>query len=246
MEPFMSPQKNIKLSVVAPAYNEEENIRSLIREIEDALKDFTDSYEIILVNDGSLEVCRELLRTHSCLRVLTLKARCGQTAGFDAGFQSASGQFISTIDADLQNDPADIPRLLKVLLEQKADLVNGWRRRRQDNQIRRISTKIANDVRNWLTHETIQDSACGLKVFRKECIQKLKLYTGMHRFLPTLFKIEGFTVIEVPVNHRLRIAGKAKYRVFNRLFRALRDTFAVRWMQKRSPAYQKEELFCDQ
>ena len=125
--------------------------------------------------------------------------------------------------------------------DQQCGLVNGWRADRRDPWIRLVSTRIANGVRNWLTHEQIHDSGCGLKVFRRECIDRLKLFNGMHRFLPTLVKMEGYEVIEVPVNHRPRTAGKAKYGVLNRVFKALRDAFAVRWMQQRMLHYECQE-----
>jgi hypothetical protein len=131
--------------------------------------------------------------------------------------------------------------MLALLEQDRCDMVNGWRRDRQDPWIRLVSTRIANGVRNRLTGETIQDSACGLKVFRRECVERLKLFNGMHRFLPTLVKLEGYRVVERPVHHRARMAGKAKYGVANRLFRALRDTFAVRWMQARHVRYEVDE-----
>ena len=121
--------------------------------------------------------------------------------------------------------------------EDNSDMVNGWRRQRHDNWLRLLSTRIGNGVRNWLTWEQVHDAASGLKVFRKECLENIKLFSGMHRFLPTLMKIEGWRVMEVPVNHRTRRAGHAKYGVVNRMFRGLRDTFAVRWMQKRALRY---------
>ncbi|HNT37424.1 MAG TPA: glycosyltransferase, partial [bacterium] len=163
------------------------------------------------------------------------------TSALDCALRRARGKYIASLDADLQNDPKDIPTMLVPIVSGKCDMVNGWRKDRRDPWIRLVSTKIANGVRNWLTHETIRDSACGLKVFRRECIERVKLYKGMHRFLPTLVKMEGFRVIEVPVNHRPRTAGKTKYSIGNRLFRALRDAFAVRWMQSRTVLYQYEE-----
>lgn len=245
----MSNKINTRISVVTAAYNEEDNIRQLVQEIDNALKGYNDSSEIIVVNDGSrdgtLDVCRDLLKQYACLRVISLKRRYGQTAAIDAGFKSASGEFVAMLDADLQNDPADIPSLVDILIEKECDLVNGWRFERKDKAIRRISTKIANYVRNWLTNEIIHDSACGIKVFRRDCLKNIKLFAGMHRFLPTLFRMEGFNVVEVRVNHRPRTAGQAKYGVMNRVFKALRDTFAVRWMQRRTLRYEKEEILAD-
>jgi dolichol-phosphate mannosyltransferase len=238
--------REIYLSVVAPAHNEADNLPRLIEETTAALDSLGREWEMIIVNDastdGTLALLRERMKTCAHLRVLSLQRRSGQTAAVDAGLRHARGSFLAMLDADLQNDPADIPRLLDVLLAQGCDFVNGWRANRRDPWIRLVSTRVANRVRNWLTHEQIHDSACGLKVFRRECLGRLKLFNGMHRFLPTLVKMEGYRVVEVPVNHRPRTAGKAKYGVLNRVFKALRDAFAVRWMQARTVRYECQEL----
>jgi dolichol-phosphate mannosyltransferase len=228
----------IHLSVVAPAHNEVDNLPRLVEEIAAALAKSEYAWEVIITDDASTDgtaaVLRDLRKKYPQLRVLSMRQRSGQTAAVDAALRHARGTFLAMLDADLQNDPADIPRMLEMLQSQPCDFVNGWRANRRDPWIRLISTRIANGVRNWLTHEQIHDSACGLKVFRRECIDRLKLFNGMHRFLPTLVKMEGYRVIEVPVNHRPRTAGKAKYGVLNRVFKALRDAFAVRWMQQRT------------
>jgi len=236
----------VHLSVVAPAHNEADNLPRLIEETVAALTPLQQRWEIIIVNDastdGTLGILRDLMKNCPGLRVLSLRQRSGQTAALEAGLHRAKGSFIAMLDADLQNDPADIPRLLEVLHAQPYDLVNGWRANRRDPWLRLVSTRIANGVLNRLTHEHIHDSACGLKVFRRECLSRLKLFNGMHRFLPTLVKMEGYRVIEVPVNHRPRVAGKAKYGVLNRAFKALRDCLAVRWMQHRVLRYECQEL----
>jgi glycosyltransferase involved in cell wall biosynthesis len=238
--------KEIYLSVVAPAHNEADNLPRLLDETTAALTPLGREWEIIIVNDastdGTLPLLRERMKAGARLRVLSLRQRSGQTAAVDAGLRHARGSFLAMLDADLQNDPADIPRLLDVLQAQGCDFVNGWRAHRRDPWIRLVSTRVANRARNWLTHEQIHDSACGLKVFRRECLDRLKLFNGMHRFLPTLVKMEGYRVVEVPVNHRPRTAGKAKYGVLNRVFKALRDAFAVRWMQQRAVRYECQEL----
>jgi glycosyltransferase involved in cell wall biosynthesis len=235
----------IHLSVVAPAHNEMDNLPRLIEEIAAALAKSEYAWEVIITDDASTDdtaaVLRDLRKKYPQLRVLSMRQRSGQTAAVDAALRHARGTFLATLDADLQNDPADIPRMLEMLQSQPCDFVNGWRANRRDPWIRLVSTRIANGVRNWLTHEQIHDSACGLKVFRRECIDRLKLFNGMHRFLPTLVKMEGYQVMEVPVNHRPRIAGKAKYGVLNRVFKALRDAFAVRWMQQRILRYECQE-----
>lgn len=231
----------IELSIVIPAFNEAENLDPLIAEIEAVFQDISFDWELIIVNDGSTDVTREVLHNiqKRCpqLRVLSFRVRSRKTSALDAGFRSARGRLIATMDADLQNDPADIPKLMQWIVEDKSDMVNGWRQQRHDNWLRLLSTRIGNGVRNWLTAEQVHDAACGIKVFRKECLENIKLFTGLHRFLPTLMKLEGWRVMEVPVNHRERHAGYAKYGVGNRLFRGLRDTFAVRWMQKRALRY---------
>ncbi len=241
----MPKTNDIFLSIVTPAHNEVENLPRLIEEVTTVASSIGSPWELIVVNDGSTDATESILRTamrsSPQLRVLSMKARSGQTAAVEAGLRTARGQFVAIMDADLQNDPADLPAMLKLLVEDQCDMVNGWRRDRQDPWIRLVSTRIANWVRNTLTHEDIRDSACGLKVFKQHCIPTLKLFNGMHRFLPTLVKMGGFRVIEVPVNHRPRSAGKAKYGVSNRLFKALRDTFAVRWMQSRALRYEFTE-----
>ena len=244
----MSPSSyhsDVYLSVVAPAYNEAGNLAQLVEEISATTSGMGRAAETIIVNDGSTDettdVLRRLMARFPRLRVLDMKERSGQTAALDAGLRVAKGQFIATLDADLQNDPADLPAMLERLEARRCDMVNGWRRRRQDPWIRRVSTRVANAVRNKLTGEDIRDSACGMKVFRRECLTPLRLFRGMHRFLPTLVKLDGFRVLEMPVSHRSRVAGEAKYGIANRLFRALRDTFAVRWMQSRNLRYECEE-----
>ncbi len=238
-------QNEIYLSVVAPAHNEAENLGGLVDEVTAVASGLKQPWEVIIVNDGSTDetesVLRERVKTCPQLRVLSMKQRSGQTAAVEAGLRVARGRFVAMTDADLQNDPADLPAMLELLARDECDMVNGWRRDRQDPWIRLVSTRIANAVRNKLTHETIRDSACGLKVFKRECLPPLKFFNGMHRFLPTLVKMEGFRVVEIPVHHRPRSAGKAKYGVLNRVFKALRDAFAVRWMQSRTVRYEFTE-----
>jgi glycosyltransferase involved in cell wall biosynthesis len=173
------------------------------------------------------------------LVIVRLDGNQGQTAAFDAGFKSARGRVIVTMDADMQNHPGDIPDLLKNIEEY--DVVCGIREKRQDSIVRLVSSRIANWVRNRLTHEQIEDVGCSLRAMKAECVSDLKLYDGMHRFLPTLLKLDGWTVTEIPVSHRPRKRGQAKYGIRNRLFRGLRDLFAVRWMQSRWLRYNIKE-----
>jgi len=232
-----------ELSVVIPVYNEEENIPILIRELEETLNHLGKIYEIIMVDDGSrdksLERILEAQRENPRIRVISFEKNAGQTSAMDAGFRAARGEVIVTLDADLQNSPGDIPLLLEKIPEY--DMVCGFRAERSDPWIRKISSVIANSVRNALTHEEIKDIACSLKAYKRECLQKVKLYNGMHRFLPTLFKMEGFRVIEVRVGHYPRRHGTAKYNIRNRIFRSFVDLLAVLWMKKRQLNYRIRE-----
>ncbi len=195
-------------------------------------------YEAVIVDDASTDGTREkLLGLHgkyAWVRVISLVKNSGQTAAMDAGFRHAWGKVFGTVDADMQNDPAEILRLMK-LLGPEVDMVNGWRKDRQDKNkgMRRIQTKVANGIRNWLSGDDIKDSACGLKVYKRECLEGFTLYKGMHRFFPTLVKMRGFKVIEVPISHHPRFAGTTKYKFGSRVFRAFVDLLAVRWMKKR-------------
>jgi len=229
----------MQLSVVIPVYNEEDNLGELSDRLFAAIAPLSQPFELIFIDDGSsdqsAEVIRQLGIQHSEIRLLQFEQNSGQTSALDAGFRAARGEQVVMIDSDLQNDPADIPLLLKHL--QDHDMVAGKRVKRNDPWIRLVSTRIANGIRNWVSGEDITDSACGLKAFRREVIERLKLYDGLHRFLPTLARIEGFSVIEVPVSHHPRKKGKAKYNIRNRAFRALIDLFAVTWMKKRHLKY---------
>jgi dolichol-phosphate mannosyltransferase len=245
----MCDEDKVYMSVVAPAYNEEANLPHLVEQVERALSKFEKSWEFIIVDDGSkdnsLDILKSLMAKKQFLRVIRLLNNSGQSTALEAGIRNACGRIIATLDSDLQNDPSEIPRMARLIIEGKCDFVNGWRRKRNDPWIRRVSTKIANAVRNWLTKESIHDSACGLRVFRRQCFQNMKLFRGMHRFLPTLAKIQGYSVLEVGVNHRPRVAGKAKYGVWNRVFCGLRDIFAIRWMASRIVNYQSIEITRD-
>jgi dolichol-phosphate mannosyltransferase len=232
------------LSLVIPAYNEQETIDALLERVGSVLPAIGKPFEVILVDDGSTDQTPQLLQAAKekipWLRVLRLKKNSGQSAAIDAGFKAARGEIIATIDADLQNDPEEIPRLLPLL--NGYDMITGWRRDRHDTGMRRIQSKIANRIRNWLSEETIEDSASSLKIYRRHCVEGLKLYNGMHRFLPTLVKMRGYTVTEVPVKHSARYAGTAKYGLRNRALRAFIDLLAVRWMKKRYLYYEVEEV----
>lgn len=224
------------LSLVVPLYNEVENLEDLAREIRAVLEPTALSWESIFVDDGStdgsLELLRRLAAADPTVRVLRHARNAGQSAGLATGFRAARGAIVVTLDADLQNDPADIPKLLAEL-ERGSDVVSGVRVERRDTWVRRASSRIANAVRNWATDERITDVGCSLKAYRREFLENLPMFTGMHRFLPTLVRWNGARVTEVPVRHRPRLRGQAKYGIGNRLFRTLADLMAVRWMRKR-------------
>ncbi|HEX6850570.1 MAG TPA: glycosyltransferase family 2 protein [Candidatus Polarisedimenticolaceae bacterium] len=230
------------VSVVIPVYDERENLGPLVEEIVGVLRPLGRPFEIVLVNDGSrdgsAERIVELVREVPELRGLHFRRNAGQTAAFDAGFKHARGEVVVTMDADLQNDPKDIPVLLAALPGHAAAI--GYRASRRDTWLRRVSSRIANAVRNRLSGDDVIDTGCSLKAFRREALAPIKLYTGMHRFLPTLVKMEGGRVVQVPVNHRPRLKGASKYGVWNRVFRATADLFAVRWMQRRRLAWEIE------
>lgn len=225
------------LSVVFPVYNEEENVPILLDEITAALAGKGWTYEIVAVDDGStdrsLEVLRASRATSPNLRILAFEKNAGQTAALDAAWRGARGKLVVSLDADLQNDPADIPAMMKKLEESGADMVIGVRVNRHDTWSRRMQSKIGNGVRNWITKDHITDTGCSLKLVRREAVQRVKLFTGMHRFLPTLVRMQGYKVVEMPVSHRARKFGTSKYGAMNRAFRGLADCFAVRWMGKR-------------
>ncbi|MCX5900804.1 MAG: glycosyltransferase family 2 protein [Proteobacteria bacterium] len=231
------------ISVIVPVYNEQDNLDPLTRELMEVLAGINRPHEIIFVDDGStdasLQKLDELRQQHACIRIIRFKKNSGQTSAFDAGFKAARGDVVITMDADLQNDPHDIAAMLPLIGQY--DLVCGWRHKRNDNFVRRVSSRIANGIRNKLSGEDIQDVGCSLKVFRREYAQRLKLFTGMHRFFPTLVKFEGGRVAEVKVNHRSRKFGTPKYNIRNRIMRSFLDLLAVCWMKKRYLGYTIEE-----
>lgn len=233
------------LSVVFPVYNEEENVPILLREIAAALEGRGWTYEIVAVDDGStdrsLEVLRSLREQYPMLRVLALQKNSGQTAALDAAWRAAEGRLVVSLDADLQNDPADIPSMMQRIEEAGADMVIGVRVNRRDTWSRKMQSRIGNGVRNWITGDQITDTGCSLKLVKKEAVDRVRLFTGMHRFLPTLVRYAGYKVVEMPVNHRARRFGVSKYGAMNRAFRGLADCFAVRWMGKRMLNYQVRE-----
>jgi len=239
----MKDSEPIVISVVVPVYNEEENLPVLIPKLMKVLEGLGCSCEIIFVDDGSsdgsLRILRDVASRSPSLRVLRFRENRGLSTALVAGMREARGEKIITLDSDLQNDPADIPKLLEYL--DRYDMATGWRQKREDSWLKKISSKIGNAVRNWLSGENIQDSACTLRAFKKECIQEIPVFNGMHRFLSTLVKMEGYRIIEVPVSHHPREFGKSKYNLRNRMVRSFIDLLAVRWMKHRAIHYDIEE-----
>ncbi len=233
----------IDISVVVPVFNEEENLPILVPQIVEVLKPLRKTYEMIFVDDGSTDrsrgILKEMVGQYPQIRVLGFKKNCGETAAGAAVLREARGEIVITIDADLQNDPRDIPTMLEYLKDY--DMVTGWRRKREDSWVKRITSRIANRVRNRLSGETVQDSGCTFRAYKRECLQNIKLYKGMHRFMPTLVKMEGFRVIEIPIAHHPRKFGVSKYTTWNRMWRAFVDLLAVKWMRSRHIHYEIEE-----
>ena len=231
-----------ELSFVIPCYNEQDNLRALVKAIGDSVAPLQRSYEIVITDDCSKDnswpVLKELAAADPRVRGLRFAYNCGQSAAMWAGMKAARGKIVVTLDADLQNDPQDLARLLEPIKD--FDCVCGSRvaaRGKGDSWVRVASSRIANGVRNKLSGENISDAGCCYRAFKRECIDNLKFFKGMHRFLPTLFKIEGYTVTEVDVRTNPRVAGKSNYGIGNRLFASFYDLIAVRWMKKRMFRY---------
>ncbi|HEY5911271.1 MAG TPA: glycosyltransferase family 2 protein [Verrucomicrobiae bacterium] len=235
-----------ELSLVIPCYNEEGNLRQLVAAIREAVEPLGVRYETVITDDcsrdGSWNILRELAAADSRIRVQRFAFNCGESAASWAGLKAARGRYLVTLDADLQNDPKDLPKFLEAL--KRFDCVCGTRvqtRGQGDNFVRIASSRIANWVRNKLSGEQISDAGCTYRAFKRECVENLKFFKGMHRFLPTLFKIEGFTVTEIAVTNNPRFAGQSHYGVWNRLFASFHDLLAVRWMKTRMFRYQVAE-----
>lgn len=227
------------LSLVIPVYNEAECLPLLEKEILAVMSEYPQPWEVIFVDDGSTDatptILAEMCERTPSFRALHFAENCKQSAAMAAGFRAARGTITVTLDSDLQNDPADIPKLLEKMSE--FDCVCGVRVKRQDTAWRRFQSRLANRIRNRISGETITDTGCSLKAYRTDLLQQIYLFRGAHRFLPTLLRMVGATVTEVPVNHRPRAAGVAKWGMWNRVFRATTDLFGVRWMKTRVLGY---------
>jgi dolichol-phosphate mannosyltransferase len=229
----------VDLTVIIPVFNEVESITPLLDEIA-AQFDAKDAYEIIVVDDGSVDgtpaVLQAARQTHPQLRVLRHRERYGQSMALVSGVLAARAPWIATLDGDGQNDPADIPRLFRVMDESADDvqLVSGYRRQRNDSWLKRVSSRAANTLRAALLGDNTPDSACGIRVFSRSTFLALPRFDHMHRFLPALVQRQGGKPVSVEVNHRKRSRGQSKYGIHNRLWAGIVDTLGVLWLQRRS------------
>jgi dolichol-phosphate mannosyltransferase len=232
---------SLDVSIVVPVHDEQPNIETLAAEIDDAMGKTSWMWECVWVDDhssdGTLDTIRRLHARDARHLWVTLGARAGQSPAIAAGISISNGKYIATLDGDGQNDPSDVPRLLVVLVENHLHVVNGRRENRCDNFVRKVSSRIANRFRNALTGDSVTDVGCSLRVFRREAVDGLPVFKAMHRFFPTLIRMNGYDrITEVPVSHRPRHGGRTKYGISNRLWVGITDTFAVRWMKTRMAA----------
>ncbi len=238
----------LRFSLVVPVFDEEENVANLLAEVEEVLVPHG-PFEAVLVDDCSRDRSLERMRAWkrergaSWLRIVTLEKNAGQSAAVMAGVEQARAPIVVTIDGDMQNDPRDVPALLAYVESGEADAAVGVRRKRRDSFVRRVSSKIGNAFRNWITGDRVTDAACGIKAIRREYFLRAPRFVGMHRFMATLVRYLGGTVVEKDVNHRPRAAGTAKYGIGNRIWKGLRDCFAVRWMKTRVLRHRVKEEF---
>ena len=227
-----------EISVVVPLFNEEESISILQTELRTALSGL--DYEILFVDDGSVDRTPERIEAAPNIRLIRFEKNAGQSAAIYAGLAATRGATVIIIDGDLQNDPADIPRLLAEITN-GADLVCGYRIKRQDTMMKRLTSRIANTVRSRYTKDGVRDTGCTLKAMRRECVSALFPFKGMHRFIPALVKAAGYRLVEIPVKHRPRRFGQSKYGLRNRALRATIDMFGVRWLLSRQLNYKIRE-----
>ena len=224
-----------EISIIVPVYNEAENILPLAREVTAAMQGETRAYELVFVDDASTDntwaQIQQARQADPRIRGLKHARNGGQSAALWTGLQNSSSPILATLDGDLQNDPADLPRLLAEL--ERVDFVSGMRLSRQDNFVRRASSKIARWARRAILKVDFRDTGCAIRAFKRLALEGLFPFNGLHRFLPVLVHGNGARTLEVPVNHRPRVAGVSKYGVWNRLGRGLYDLFAIAWYQKR-------------
>lgn len=223
----------INLSVVVPIYNEIDNVEMLHKEIKDICEINKYKYEIIFVDDGSTDGTVKKATHLKPIKFIVMRKNFGQTAAMDVGIKAAKYDYIVTMDGDRQNDPNDIPLMLQYMEENKLDVVSGWRKNRKDTIMKKFTSRVANFLRGIIVKDNIHDSGCSLKLYRKECFETINLYGEMHRFIPALLEIKGFSVGEVVVNHRPRVAGKTKYN-WKRTIKGFVDMISVWFWHKYS------------
>ena len=220
-----------KVSIVVPVYNEEGNVTELHKEICNVCNENNYTFEIIFIDDGSTDGTLEKCKSLRPLKLIQMRKNFGQTAAMDAGIKASRYDYIVTMDGDRQNDPSDIPHMIDYLEKNDLDVVSGWRKNRKDTFMKKFTSRGANFLRHMIVHDGIHDSGCSLKVYRRECFEGMNLYGEQHRFIPALLKIKGFTVGEVIVNHRPRIAGVTKYN-WKRTIKGFVDMISVWFWNK--------------
>lgn len=233
----MNPSAKSELSIVIPVYNEQDNLAPLVDELDECLGRLGKRCEVICVNDGStdgsLQVLLEMQKTRPFLKVISHRVNSGESAGEATGFRSAEGDVVITMDADQQNDPADIPVLWEAM-KRDVDCVCGVRKQRMDDWVKRMSSRIANRFRDWVVGDHVSDAGCTFRAIRRSALREIVVFNGMHRFLPTILRAQGYRVVEIEVHHRERTRGMSKYGIGNRLWRGIVDCLAVRWYVKRA------------
>ena len=232
---------DLQLSIIIPVKDEDQNVAALAEEISNVLYTLSTFWECIWIDDGStdttLDEFAKINRKDTCHQFISLARNYGQSAALAVGFTSARGRILVTMDGDGQNDPKNIPAMINRLKDEDADMVNGWRIKRKDTFCRKMASYVANSFRNWLTRDHVKDVGCSLRVFRHHCIKNIPIFKGMHRFLPTLVRMRGFSkIVEMPVHHHPRKFGATKYGINNRLWVGIADTLAIRWMRSRFQA----------
>jgi len=233
-----------KFSVVLPVFNEQDNLDTLFAEIKKAADSTGRPWEALFVDDcstdGSLEVIRKLAQANAEVRFVAFAENCGQSAAFCAGFDAVDSDIVVTMDSDLQNDPTDIPKMLE-MFGQDCEMVIGWRTKRKDTFVKRISSRIANAIRDWFTDDGVHDTGCSLKVMRTDLLRSLPRFKNMHRYFPILMKMQGARIKEVKVNHRERFSGESKYGTIDRAVAGIYDLIGVQWLIKRHIDYTVKE-----
>lgn len=238
----------LRFSLVVPIFDEETNVTNLLAEVAEVLGPHG-PFEAVLVDDGSRDRSLERMRAWkreqgaAWLRIIALSQNSGQSAAVMAGVEQARAAVIATMDGDMQNDPRDLPAMVERVVRGDCDAVVGVRRVRRDSFVRRVSSRIGNGMRNWLTGDRVRDAACGIKVIRRDFFLRAPRFVGMHRFMATLVRYLGGRVVEVDVNHRPRAGGTAKYGIGNRAWKGLRDCFALRWLRSRVLLHRVKEEY---